>query len=176
MGNETQRPNEYVLAPEQAQRTIVVPTLAANRPKPKFSDLFQGQKAIEIKIDSLSDWRKLIFTMDEQASTESDLKGHHRFPRKWVFRGQANANWKIRSSLEVITPKELLKNPNAEQIIHEKELQSFLRFRRYGHPYIEPLDLNVVEWFAYMQHFGIKTRLVDFTESPYTALYFLKKT
>lgn len=141
--------------------------------KPNFVDVFHGSHALAIRVDDVYKWMDFLEVMDAQAENESSIVDHHRYPRKWVFRGQANADWDIKSSFEVAIPESMKSDPELELVLREKERRSYIEFRRFGHAHVQGLrDMNFPEWLTYMQHFGIKTRMIDFTESPLTALYF----
>lgn len=138
-----------------------------------FADIFQGDSALSIRIKDLYEWMDFLALMDEYSEEEGSVCGHHRYPRKWVFRGQANAGWNIKSSFEVSLPADLKNESNVELLLREKERRTFMEFRRFGYEHLHGLhEMNFPEWLTYMQHFGVKTRMVDFTESPLTALYF----
>jgi len=81
----------------------------------------------------------------------------------WIFRGQSDQNWKLKSNLQRLsTPrirdieKELLRKYKSESHLHG-DTQS-------------PKD--TLSHLAHMQHYGCPTRLLDFTESAYMAAFF----
>lgn len=92
-------------------------------------------------------------------------------PNGYVFRGQADASWSLASSLE-----RLLEHvwSNEDFDIKKYEDYTFRRFvgkyRLYSKDAISPA--SKLETLSLMQHHGVPTRLLDFTESPYLALYF----
>lgn len=141
--------------------------------KNAFVDVFHGSHALAIRVDDIYQWMDFLAIMDEQAATESSFVECHRYPRKWVFRGQANAEWDIKSSFEVAIPESMKAEADLELVLREKERRSYIEFRRFGHEHVHGMGkMNFPEWLTYMQHFGVKTRMIDFTESPLTALYF----
>ena len=85
----------------------------------------------------------------------------------FVYRGQCDADWPLKTSLERHVPKGKTCSGAEDVLIRD--------FKRRAHVYVPPSQLptdDVVEWLALMQHFGAPTRLLDFTESPYVAAYF----
>ncbi len=87
----------------------------------------------------------------------------------WSFRGQGRASWGLKTSLE-----RAVRGLSAADDAEEYSLRCF---KRYAHHYVSnlPSDDDMPEWLALMQHFGAPTRLLDFTRSPYVALYFALK-
>jgi hypothetical protein len=88
-----------------------------------------------------------------------------RMSDNWLFRGQPNGAWDLKSSFE---RTEFFKKYDAIEL-------SFLAdFKRGAKNFLSdketPTDL--IEWLALMQHHSAPTRLLDFTKSPYIAAYF----
>lgn len=78
----------------------------------------------------------------------------------WVYRGQSNSKWKLNSSLERYSS-----DPTVEQKLIDDFKKGFGLFNN-----IE-IKYNL-DYYAYMQHYGVPTKLLDFTYSPYVAAYF----
>lgn len=107
-----------------------------------------------------------IKTWDAFQTHLQSYRGDHRY--KWCFRGQANSQWPLAPSLERLIPNRRRENlANVERILLD-------RFKRQVHHYLAriPEETALVEWYALMQHWGLPTRLLDFTLSPYVALFF----
>jgi len=99
--------------------------------------------------------------------------------RRWVFRGQSDSTWGIKSSLfrlfedfqaifrEYKGRKRKFAKDKHERLLIEK-------FQSSAHLYIDYLpEINdLLEWCAIMQHYGAPTRFIDVTFSPFIALYF----
>lgn len=110
-----------------------------------------GKKALSCRLKSLND----IFCTVEWFQ--------HDF---WAFRGQYDSTWALSSSLERKQRKH-----SEFRIGLAEERSAIWDFRsqtRLMLPYAE----RHIETLAAMQHYGIPTRLVDFTRSFFVALFF----
>jgi hypothetical protein len=99
--------------------------------------------------------------------------------RKWIFRGHTDYSWKLESSLyrafrEALAIHELhgQEKENLDRNAHERVMID--KFKRNAHLFLShlPNDDDDLSWLALMQHYGAPTRLLDFSFSPYIALYF----
>lgn len=103
-------------------------------------------------------------------SSVADLIEHiNGLPNHYIYRGQANSNWGLQSSVERVVG--LAWNSHSAQKFEEFSLERFQsKFHLYDTENCQPN--SKLAWLAAMQHYGTPTRLVDFSESPYVALYF----
>lgn len=106
------------------------------------------------------------------------IVGRKQF-RKWIFRGQSCSNWALESSLyrafeeaQSIHQLSSGKKKSLNRIEHEKVMID--RFKCNAHLYLEhlPQPEDLLSWLSLMQHHGAPTRLLDFSFSPYVALFF----
>jgi hypothetical protein len=105
----------------------------------------------------------------EIRSVEKLIEQLNKLPNHFLYRGHANAAWPLQSSLERIIGSKW----SAEEARRFEEL-SLIQFQSKFHLYdrenVKPE--SKLAWLSIMQHYGVPTRLLDFTESPYVALYF----
>jgi hypothetical protein len=101
------------------------------------------------------------------------MRALNSLPNSFVFRGQSDAAWGLQSTLE----RTLGAKWNAQNA-REFEDYSLDAFKSKYHIYsgTEHLPKSKLSWLSVMQHYGVPTRLIDFTTSPYIALYFALET
>jgi hypothetical protein len=122
-----------------------------NPTRNSLSDVLSGQ---EVRITSWQDFQK-------EVKYFADHRG------QWCFRGQRSAKWGLTPSLERLVEGDRIPAARVEKVF-------LSRFTRQAHHYLQtiPADNSTLEWLALMQHWGVPTRLLDFTLSPYVGLYF----
>jgi FRG domain len=84
----------------------------------------------------------------------------------WIFRGQSSPFWGLKASVH-----RLLKSSDTQQLINN-ERRLLNEFKRKARIFLPSPPSSDWEWLVLAQHFGLPTRLLDWTENPLVALYF----
>jgi hypothetical protein len=102
-------------------------------------------------------------------STEDLLKELNSLSNNYIYRGHADSEWRLESSLERVIGEKW--SAQWAMKFEDRSLDIFKsNFHLYDRENIRPA--SKLAWLSIMQHYGVPTRLLDFTESPYVALYF----
>lgn len=128
-----------------------------------------------------------VEALEDLVTEENSIKTWSQFQRwclrlgDWCFRGHERGSWSLvttldRALLRTITLNTRFVNSTVRQRLYplENEKTVLLNFQRAAHHYLRntPSLSEVVDWLALLQHHGAPTRLLDWTSSPYVALYF----
>lgn len=123
-----------------------------------------------IELYRLDSWRDFLELATEQFATAP----------AFVYRGQADSEWRVRSSLDRLEAK-YPKRKNLlggrpdyfdrPPLLEEEHLAAFKRAMR-GRIGLSAEGLTDDEYWALGQHHGLATPLTDWTRSPFVALFF----
>ena len=89
----------------------------------------------------------------------------------WLFRGQANFDWGLGTSLRRAFMSAGVADP-AQRAHFENSSIGFFKDRARLHLPQQPEENDLLGWLALMQHYNAPTRLQDWTRSPFVAAYF----
>lgn len=89
----------------------------------------------------------------------------------WCFRGQSNADWKLKPQIERFTDW-IPNSISGASSYYEHYILT--EFKRSAHNFLSalPEDDKYIEWLSLMQHHGAPTRLLDVTKSFPVAAFF----
>ena len=128
------------------------------------------QETKQPEAEPCRDWAEVVRTFDSfrPPSLSFDLEGE--ISRDiWIFRGLKSADYNLEPTIEWRTKPRNEHWAEFEPLILG-EFQS--KARLYKNAFDLPVPQDKLSWLALMQHYGVPTRLLDFTYSPYLALYF----
>jgi hypothetical protein len=93
------------------------------------------------------------------------------FDMRRLYRGQSDCEWHLSDSFSRLIPSGMSKD---DALKCEQEATRYFVARAGLHldSSMIPDDRKLIDWWALMQHFGAPTRLLDWSLSPYIALYF----
>ena len=107
----------------------------------------------EVHVDTWNDLQNELF----QDAWNPDLG---RFRSRYAYRGLSDAQYRLQTTLV------RLQGP-----YWELERHLLRNFRKYAHRNVVERD-SVWHWLAVAQHYGLPTRLLDWTYSPFIAMHF----
>lgn len=98
---------------------------------------------------------------------------NQRFMSNFVFRGQGNADWRLKTSLVRMVERH---HPNyVDKILPTIYEQQMMDEFQWKYPSYEkshiPGSEESIEWLSLMQHYGSPTRMLDFSYSMYVAMF-----
>lgn len=103
------------------------------------------------------------------SSVEDLIERLNQLPNNYIYRGHADADWTLQPSLERVIGARW--SAEYAKTCEDRSIGQFKsKFHLYDHVNVQPQ--SKLAWLSIMQHYGVPTRLLDFTESPYVALYF----
>jgi hypothetical protein len=114
------------------------------------------EKGAQTAVIHLSDWE--------------EARQIGKFMSRWLFRGQARAEWALESSLERAFGARGISIQRTDPI----EEVMLIEFKSAAHLFSTsvPKDEDTIAWLSLLRHHGGPTRLLDFTESFYVSAYF----
>jgi hypothetical protein len=119
-------------------------------------------------VHRMAGWAGLV-----KAFTEAEGAAPSSVSSSYLYRGQADAGWSLKPSLtRVLEDAGITSEARADAI--ERTLLHVFQARAHQHlpQSMLPPETDRPPWWVVMQHYGVPTRVLDWTESPHAALYF----
>ena len=116
-----------------------------------------------IRVDKFDEFQRLFLSKEKFNFWREDGD-------KFIFRGQGDATWPLETSLGREQHTLNMMNPRGD-FFKDCENEAMWLFGREASKNLEYRGLEGANLLSLMQHYGCKTRLLDFTQSPLIALY-----
>ena len=121
--------------------------------------------ATDVREEIVGSWEEFV-----QHASIRDI-GNPIYPT-FIYRGQTDDSWPLSPSLA----RQAINARLSTQQTIALELAALRQFQELAHLYLPPSTIppegDLGAWWMLMQHYGVPTRVLDWTESPFVALYF----
>lgn len=115
-----------------------------------------------------SDWAEIAKCLEEFPPPEIGIDYEGEVTSEaWVFRGLQSSSYELQPAIERAAESKGMPW-SALEVLVSSEFKS----RAHMHFSAHSIPQDEFTWLAQMQHYSIPTRLLDFTYSPFVALYF----
>jgi len=147
--------------------------VAVGRPNPAHPNANEMHWYKEIRVSDINEWWCFLRKMSRCAERSGGNLRNASIcdPRCWAFRGQGDAAWELESSLGRLASYGEADQNEIGLRLRRYEQESMWTFKREASKKMEYRGLKSSNLLALMQHYGCKTRLLDFTMAPLVALY-----
>lgn len=130
---------------------------------------------IEPQVVSLTRWADIVEYLENFPPPRVGLDEYGDVRNTaWIFRGVSDAKFKLEPGIERSAGNAHMGSAALDMGWAALEEKVSEEFKYRAHVYLDrPLATDdELTWLALMQHYGIPTRLLDFTLSPFVALHF----
>jgi len=100
------------------------------------------------------------------------FRDEYTLSKRYLFRGHGDEKWSLTSSFDRWFQKRNINLKRANKAEISREFLSVFKAISEGQPILPSIWDDEVMTLAVAQHYGVLTRLLDWTESPYIAAFF----
>ena len=129
-----------------------------------------------VNVEDFSAWKSFVTYQIKNSRRKAVVRRSEFCGETWIYRGQRDAQWDITSTLQREVKPIHSETMSLEHDLRGKERSAIQSFKALAWKYVPNPNMTYLEWLMLMRHYGVPTRLVDFTENPMVALHFAVET
>lgn len=122
-----------------------------------------------VPICKCDNWTDIVSCLEEFPAPNVTIREGELESTNWIFRGLGDSEFRLKPAIERHAHQKSIPWLALEKLV---ALEFRSRARTHLSASTLPDSQDDLSWLALMQHYSIPTRLLDFTFSPFVALYF----